>query len=76
MFVNSSQFESLINFVLCTIVDMLSTENSRLVDFWITEYARHYMLSCLDVYGFEGMNEVTAVVHGKLSNSVYAGLAQ
>jgi len=55
---------------------MLSTENSRLVDFWITEYARHYMLSCLDVYGFEGMNEVTAVVHGKLSNSVYAGLAQ
>ena len=44
---------------------MLSIENCSLVDFWITEYAREYMLSCLDVCEMEALNEVDALVHGK-----------
>ena len=46
---------------------MLSTENCSLVEFWITEYARDYMLSCLGVCELEPMNTIGALVHGKLS---------
>ena len=45
---------------------MLSTEYCSLVDFWITEYTRDYMASCLDVCGLDGMNEFRAVVQSKL----------
>lgn len=45
----------------------MSTEYCSLVDFWITEYARDYMVSCLDVCGLDGMNEFGAVVQKAVS---------
>ena len=45
----------------------MSAVNYALVDFWITEYARDRMLSCFRDFDLGGTNEISALIHGKLT---------
>jgi len=48
---------------------MSSTANSNLIDCWITEYARDCMLSSFQNFELERANEVTPLIHGKLTTA-------
>ena len=44
---------------------MSSIVDCRLIDFWITEYARDCMLSCFQNFELEKTNEISSLIHGK-----------
>ena len=46
---------------------MSSIANDTLVDFWVTEYVRDCMLSCFKNFEHNRTEELTALVHGKLT---------